>query len=112
MFPVNRQWKMSLMGLAAGLINRSVIRLDVLENIAQDLVGPLVGIDMGGDFRAVKIKHRLGFLLIGPEAALDHFFVDVVESVFLQGAALETIVYFGSIGTGEVKDATHVELGA
>ena len=86
--------------------------LDVVEDVAKDLVGPLVGVDVGDEFWAVEIEDGLRFLLVSPEPAFDDLFVDVVEPVVFKGPALQTVIDLGFVGAGEMENAAHIELGA
>jgi hypothetical protein len=98
--------------LPDGLIDWSGLEmLDIVEDIAKDLVGPLVGVDVGDELGAVEIEDGLGFFLVNLQAALDDLFVDVVEPVVFEGTAFQAVVDLGSVGTGEMEDAVHFELG-
>ena len=85
---------------------------DVVQDIAQDLVGPLVGVDFSDQLGAVIIEHRFGFLIVDLEAALDDIGIDVVQSVFLQGASLQAVEDLGFVGAEEMEDAVDIEAGA
>jgi len=80
-----------------------------VKNIAQDLVGPLVGIDVGDDFGAVEIEDGFGFFRVDFQAAFDDFVIDVVEAIFLQRAAFQAVVDFGFVGAGEMEDAADIQ---
>lgn len=88
------------------------IVLNIIEDVPEDLVGPLVGVDICGEFWAVKLENGFGFLLVDAEAAFDDFFVDIVETVFLEGPALEAVVDFGLVFALKVEDSADVERGA
>jgi hypothetical protein len=86
--------------------------LDVGQDIAKDLIRPLIGIDVGDEFGSVILEHGLGFLFVGTEPARDDLVVDVVEAVVLERAALQAVVNLGLVGAGEMEHPADVDFGA
>lgn len=85
--------------------------LDGIEDVAQNLIRPLIGVDVGGELRAVKIEDGLGFFLVHFLAAFDHLDIDVVEPVFFERSALEAIIDLGLVRALKMENAAHVEAG-
>jgi hypothetical protein len=54
--------------------------LNINKDVTKYLVRPLVGVDVGDQFFAIKFEDRLGFFLVNLESPLDHLLVDVRRS--------------------------------
>jgi hypothetical protein len=85
-------------------------RLQLVQNLSQNLIGPHRGIDLGRQIIAVKIEDWTGFGLVNRQAIANDFFVRIIEAVILEGAALETLDELRLIGTVQMKNMLHVEL--
>ena len=71
--------------------------LNINKDVAKYLIGPLVGIDIGNELGPVELKDRFGFFLVNPESARDHLFVDVIQTVILEGTEFQAVVNLGLV---------------
>jgi hypothetical protein len=85
------------------------VMFDMVEDIAQDLVGPLIGIDVRGELGSVKLKDGHGLFHVNFLAALNHFDINIIEPVLLEGATLEAVVDLGFVRALQMEDAADVE---
>src|SRR5665213_177194 len=82
---------------------------DVPENFGEGLRRRPVGVDAVDDFLAVKIQHRLGFVLVSLEPRADDLDVRVVQAVVLERAALHPRDEVFEIAAAHVKNGDDVD---
>lgn len=82
---------------------------DVPQNVGQHLGGRLIGIDTMHEMFAVKIQDGLGFLFVRLQAIADHVQAGVVQSIFLQSAALHAQHEIVEILAAQIKDRDDVQ---
>jgi hypothetical protein len=112
-FCCGRQRKSWWLSIPGSFVNRlGAVVFDRVEDVAKDLIGPLIGINVGDQLIAVEFEDGLGLFFIDFLASLDHFNIDVIKSVFFQCATLEAIVDLGFIRALEMEDSADVELVA
>jgi len=92
------------------LVNRlRPVVFDMVEDIAQDLIGPLISIDVGDQLLAVEVEDGRGFFHVNFLATFDHFDVDIVETILFQRPALQAVVNLVFVRAFEMENTADVE---
>ena len=82
-----------------------------LQNVAQHFERSLVGVEAADELGRVELEQMGRLLLVDLHAGAEHFFVEIVRSLFNQGSSFHSLNKDIGIGGLQHDDVHHLDIG-